>query len=238
NEGEPIAGVDVKLGKNPGGSIAVVRTGKDGSFEFKKLPQGNYTLTISGQPSQSLTVGSGGGISGKVSPNGFFDIFVDVDPANASVNGRVINNSETDTANVKASNRDHIDHDAQADLEKKTAVQTGGGAGKSAIFDRWGNLRTDTSKKAEDEKSVSTGGSGGEETLSEKVNTPETPGGFGTGGPGTAGPDMGGMGGAGMNPDMMPTGPVMSPVMTPPAGGAMGGFGGAGNPMMGPAGRH
>jgi len=45
--GEPIPGVDIKLGKNPGGSIAFHETtGRDGKF-IAKLDEGTYTLTLS-----------------------------------------------------------------------------------------------------------------------------------------------------------------------------------------------
>ncbi len=66
--GQPIPGVDIKLGKNPPktGSVAVVRTDKNGSFEFKNLPEGNYELTIPGQPSKSLTVGPEGKVGGNL----------------------------------------------------------------------------------------------------------------------------------------------------------------------------
>ena len=45
--GEPIAGVDINLGKNPGGSIAFHgQTGRDGKFSAK-LEEGTYTLSLS-----------------------------------------------------------------------------------------------------------------------------------------------------------------------------------------------
>ena len=45
--GDPIPGVDVKLGKNPGGSIAFHgQTGVDGKFSAK-LDEGIYTLSLS-----------------------------------------------------------------------------------------------------------------------------------------------------------------------------------------------
>lgn len=50
--GEPIPGVDVKLGKNPGGSI-VARTTSDkaGRFVFENLTAGQYELIVT--PSQT-----------------------------------------------------------------------------------------------------------------------------------------------------------------------------------------
>jgi len=45
--GEPIPGVDIKLGKNPGGSIAFTgKTESDGKFSCK-LEKGSYILSIS-----------------------------------------------------------------------------------------------------------------------------------------------------------------------------------------------
>jgi hypothetical protein len=45
--GAPLKGVDVKLGKNPGGSPAKRTTGADGKFDFGVLPAGSYSLTLS-----------------------------------------------------------------------------------------------------------------------------------------------------------------------------------------------
>ena len=45
--GEPIAGVDVNLNKNPGGSIvAKMTTGSDGGFVFDNLTAGSYQIQI------------------------------------------------------------------------------------------------------------------------------------------------------------------------------------------------
>lgn len=76
--GDPIPGVDVKLGKNPGGSIvASSKTDNQGNFHFDKLPAGNYELTLPGLPAQSLTVGADGIAGGKVmrGPDGSMSIF-------------------------------------------------------------------------------------------------------------------------------------------------------------------
>lgn len=80
--GGPIPGIDVKLGSpggNPGGGSIMVtaRTDKQGAFHFDKLPAGNYTLTLPGLPSQSLTVGADGVAGGKVmrGPDGSVSIF-------------------------------------------------------------------------------------------------------------------------------------------------------------------
>lgn len=76
--GEPIPGVDVNLGKNPGGSIvASSNTDNQGNFHFDQLPAGNYTLKLPGLPDQSLTVGADGIAGGKVmrGPDGSMSIF-------------------------------------------------------------------------------------------------------------------------------------------------------------------
>ena len=45
--GAPLKGIDVKLGKNPGGSAAARVSGDGGEANFGVLPQGNYTVTFS-----------------------------------------------------------------------------------------------------------------------------------------------------------------------------------------------
>lgn len=44
--GEPIAGVDINLGKNPGGIAFTGKTGRDGKFACK-IEKGSYLLSIS-----------------------------------------------------------------------------------------------------------------------------------------------------------------------------------------------
>ena len=65
--GEPIADVDVKLGKNPGGAIVSAPTGSNGTFDFKDLTPGSYNLSIGGKFVQTLTVGSSRSVSGQLS---------------------------------------------------------------------------------------------------------------------------------------------------------------------------
>lgn len=75
--GDPIPGVDVKLGKNPGGIVASSRTDSQGNFHFDNLPAGNYELILPGLPSQLLAVGTDGIAGGKVmrGPDGSMSIF-------------------------------------------------------------------------------------------------------------------------------------------------------------------
>jgi hypothetical protein len=46
--GAPLKGIDVKLGRNPGGSVAARTTASDGSFDFGILPKGRYVITLAG----------------------------------------------------------------------------------------------------------------------------------------------------------------------------------------------
>jgi hypothetical protein len=52
--GAPLKGIDVKLGKNPGGGVASRITDANGDADFGVLPGGDYTLTL------SAPAGSGG----------------------------------------------------------------------------------------------------------------------------------------------------------------------------------
>ncbi len=45
--GAPLKGIDVKLGKNPGGGCAARTTNDAGTTDFGIWPKGNYTLTFS-----------------------------------------------------------------------------------------------------------------------------------------------------------------------------------------------
>ena len=44
--GSPLKGIDVKLGKNPGGGWAARTTDAGGKADFGVWPRGNYTLTF------------------------------------------------------------------------------------------------------------------------------------------------------------------------------------------------
>lgn len=44
--GAPLKGVDVKLGRNPGGNLASRITGADGQFDFGVLPKGSYEIAF------------------------------------------------------------------------------------------------------------------------------------------------------------------------------------------------
>lgn len=51
--GAPLKGVDVKLGKNPGGMIAKRTTDASGGFDFGVLPKGDYRIIVSLPPSKA-----------------------------------------------------------------------------------------------------------------------------------------------------------------------------------------
>jgi hypothetical protein len=48
--GSPLKGVDVKLGKNPGGGCAARTTDATGNADFGVWPKGSYTITITHPP--------------------------------------------------------------------------------------------------------------------------------------------------------------------------------------------
>jgi hypothetical protein len=67
--GAPLKGIDIKMGKNPGGSV-VARTTTDssGHFSFPAQPEGSYTITIASTESTEVTVnGAVGGAITKAS---------------------------------------------------------------------------------------------------------------------------------------------------------------------------
>lgn len=72
--GSPLKGVDVKLGKTPGGGCsgrtADVKASADGSFSVKGLAQGNYDVCVAGGAPHLFKVGSNGVLIGVVDSNG------------------------------------------------------------------------------------------------------------------------------------------------------------------------
>ena len=54
--GAPLKGVDVKLGKNPGGSPAARTTDGQGRADFGVLPAGQYSVLVGGRKSVHLAV--------------------------------------------------------------------------------------------------------------------------------------------------------------------------------------
>jgi hypothetical protein len=61
--GAPLKGVDVKLGKNPGGGLAARQAGSDGKVDFGVLPAGVYYLEL---PSSSMHLEISGTTQGKI----------------------------------------------------------------------------------------------------------------------------------------------------------------------------
>ncbi len=52
--GAPLKGVDVKLGRNPGGGMSARTTNADGKTSFGILPAGEYAVTISAPKSAGI----------------------------------------------------------------------------------------------------------------------------------------------------------------------------------------
>jgi len=61
----PLKGIDVKLGKNPGGGVAARTTDASGTADFGVWPKGAYTISISppadGAPLHVQVIGADGG---------------------------------------------------------------------------------------------------------------------------------------------------------------------------------
>ena len=73
--GAPLKGIDVKLGKNPGGGCAARTSDAGGSANFGVWPKGNYTVTFSavnvaanarGAKPNNLHVEISGAVEGKI----------------------------------------------------------------------------------------------------------------------------------------------------------------------------
>jgi hypothetical protein len=66
--GAPLKGVDVKLGKNPGGKAAARTTDADGKVDFGVLPAGSYYVVVeipknTGEPQADIEIrGAAGGV--------------------------------------------------------------------------------------------------------------------------------------------------------------------------------
>jgi len=67
--GAPLKGVDVKLGRNPGGGAAArTTTDEEGAFTFGNVPAGSYTLTFELPAASGAAAGSVSALGGKASP--------------------------------------------------------------------------------------------------------------------------------------------------------------------------
>lgn len=107
--GEPIPGVDIYLGKNPGGNPISVPTNKNGAYKFTGLAAGKYDLSVGGQRVQTITVGANQGIAGTLNResdgtaslriNGQTEV-VPIGPAGAPVSTSRSNKKRSDTAKV------------------------------------------------------------------------------------------------------------------------------------------
>jgi len=226
---DPIPGVDIIVKKKPGGIIAADRTDKNGSFEFKNLPEGNYELTIPGKSPIPLRVGPEGKVGGNLMQGSdgkmsIFDRWGNI-PSVASPKGTGSGGPASQA--VEQHGRMLTDADWN---ELDTISSRGEGEHLRGRVEKPDDTPASTTIAPMDfDKFALQPANGGPN------NGPG--GGFGSGGPGSpgSGPDLGSMGG-GMNPGMIPGGPGGPGPMGGPGGpGPMGGPGGPG-PMGGPGG--
>jgi len=72
--GAPLKGVDIKLGKNPGGGCAArtaeVKSSDNGSFSVSGLNPGKYDVCVANGPPHRFNVGSDGQLSGAILKDG------------------------------------------------------------------------------------------------------------------------------------------------------------------------
>lgn len=87
--GAPLKGVDVKLGRNPGGSVAARTTDAAGNVDFGVLPAGSYTIEIaSGAAQHRVHVTVQGAAGGAMSRDIDTDARARVAPVSFAVSGR------------------------------------------------------------------------------------------------------------------------------------------------------
>jgi len=105
--GEPIAGVDFKLGKNPGGSIAFHgTTGQDGKFACN-LEKGNYELQLSFDQIQRVLIAKNKNYASN--PKGCkIELIFEGDTANVKVPAKVLINKETGPINISVAKKSGI----------------------------------------------------------------------------------------------------------------------------------
>jgi hypothetical protein len=64
--GAPLKGIDVKLGKNPGGGLASRTTNAEGVADFGALPAGAYTITLQAPKPMAMHVVVTGASGGRI----------------------------------------------------------------------------------------------------------------------------------------------------------------------------
>jgi hypothetical protein len=64
--GAPLKGIDVKLGKNPGGGCAARTTDAGGVADFGVWPAGNYTIDVTPAPGKGAHLTITGATGGRI----------------------------------------------------------------------------------------------------------------------------------------------------------------------------
>ncbi len=109
--GEPILEVDVKLGKNPGGSVVFKgKTGGDGKFACK-LEEGNYELQLSYDQIKRILSAKDKNFASNPDIyviESFFDVFTDISifdrwGKEVKAPGKLIINKESEVIKIKVS---------------------------------------------------------------------------------------------------------------------------------------